>query len=201
MNRRTVLATTAGAVGAVTGIAGCTSGRNGQNYEGDGTGDLGDPTAHRAVLLTGRPTYGFARTYASLSFEPKIVHLVPGGTVRWQIDGHDEIKDHQHSITGYHPDTYGPQRVPDGAEPWKSGLLVAGDTYEHTFDQEGIHDYLDDRQLCISHETLGAVGRVVVGWPVLGSEPAYRHNVGRLPGNAETTLAEIDQRTEEALEG
>lgn len=197
MNRRTMLAATAGAV--ATPIIGCTSRGAGRGTDGDGTGDLGDPTAFAEVVLTGRPTYGFARTYASVSFEPEIVHLVPDGTVRWQIDGPDGIEDHQHSITTYHPDTYGPQRVPDGAEPWESGPLFEGDVYEHTFELEGIHDYLDDRQLCISHETLGAVGRVVVGWPVLGSEPAYRHNVGRLPGNAETTLAEINRRTAEAF--
>lgn len=197
MNRRTMLAATAGAT--ATAIAGCIGSGNGQEYDGDGTGKLGDPTDQAAVVLTGRPNPGFGMSYASLSFEPGIVHIVPGGTVQWQIEGHEQIDHHQHSVVAYHPDTHGSQRVPDGAEPWDSGLLFEGDTYEHTFEQEGIHDYLDGRDLCISHEQLGAVGRVVVGQPDLESEPAYRHGVGRLPGKAETALAEIDERTTEVL--
>lgn len=193
MNRRTMLAATAGAT--ATALAGGLGDGNEQEFDGGGTGDLSDPTDHAEVVLTGRPNPGFAMSYASLSFGPEIVHIVSGGTVQWLIEGHEKIDDHQHSLTAYHPDTHRSQRVPDETEPWESGLLFEGDTYEHTFEQEGIHDYLDNRQLCISHEMLGAVGRVVVGWPDVESEPAYRHNVGRLPGKAETTLTEIDERT------
>lgn len=197
MNRRTMLSVAAGA--ALTALAGCLGQGSEHEYDGDGTGELTDPTGHAEVVLAGKPTFGFAKQYDSLSFEPEIVHLVPGGTVQWQIAGHEKIDNHRHSIAAYHPDTHGPQRIPNDAEPWDSGLLFEGDTYEHTFEQEGIYDYLDSRQACLSHEVLGAVGRVVVGWPDIESEPAYRHNVGHLPSRAETTLREIDERTHEVF--
>lgn len=199
MNRRTMLAATAGAV--TTGFAGCLGAGEKQGQSNDGTGDLGDPAETAAVVLTGEPNRGFAARYASLWFEPGVVHISPGGTIQWQIKGHEKIDDHRHSVASYHPDTHGPQRIPSGVEPWKSPVLTTGDTYEHTFEKTGIYDYVDSRQLCISHEVLGAVGRVVVGWPDLRSEPAYQHNVGRLPSQAETNLAAINERTRERLRG
>lgn len=197
MNRRTMLIAAIGA--STTALTGCLGIPGNQVYTGDGTGKLNNPTDYAEVVLAGKPTYDFAVRYASLSFEPTIVHIIPSGTVAWQIAGHEQIDDHWHSITAYHPDTRGPQRIPDGTDPWDSGPLGKGDTFEHTFDQEGIYDYLDNRQLCISHESLGAIGRVIVGWPDIESEPAYRHNVGRLPNQAESTMAKIDKRTYEVF--
>lgn len=194
-----MLVATVGA--ATTAVAGCLGGADSPDHVGDGTGELGDPTHSAEVVLAGETNHGHSKGYISLRFEPGVVHIIPGGTVRWEVEGHEDVDHHQHSIAAYHPDTHGPQRIPDAAEPWESATLDQGDAYEHTFEQEGIYDYLDSRRLCLSHEVLGAVGRVVVGWPDPDSEPASQHNVGRLPSQAESTLTAIDDRTDEILSG
>ncbi len=67
--------------------------------------------------------------------------------------------------TAFHPD-YGhllggdvPLRIPDGAEPWHTGMLglTDGTQFEHTFAVEGVHDYF-----CQPHYGFGMVGRIIV---------------------------------------
>ena len=150
-----------------------------------GSGELGEPTTAVEVSITDMP---------SPEFVPGIVHLEPGGTVRWVVEGR------RHEISAYHPDAYGPQRIPDGAEPWESGLLRESGEFEWTFEAEGIYDYTDTRVLCATHEALGAVGRVVVGWPDPDDEPALDGSTAQLPGRASTVMAEYDERTRELLQ-
>ncbi|MCU4741302.1 cupredoxin domain-containing protein [Natronoglomus mannanivorans] len=187
-SRRRVLRLTGG-VTAVA-LAGCLdsleSVADGSNEiaEPDGTGELGDPATTVDV---------HARSVPRIAFDPGIVHIAPGGTVRWAVEGH------RHTVTAYHPDTYGPQRIPDGAEPWQSGLLRAGREFELTFDEPGVYDYVDTRTLCASHEALGGVGRVVVGWPDLEGQPALEHDVSELPSRARTLMEEYDEETRAIL--
>ncbi|THE66535.1 halocyanin [Salinadaptatus halalkaliphilus] len=190
--RRTLeVATTA----SITALAGCLGGRDAIRRGGDdgdpgspegssGDGTLGDPAAAVEVTVVTRP---------SPQFEPGLVHVEPGGTVRWLVEGP------RHDVTAYHSDVDRPQRVPDGTDAFESGLLREGHEFEHTFDDPGVYDYVDTRRLCGSHEALGAVGRVVVGWPELETEPALEHDVSGLPSRAETVMAAYDERTREAL--
>lgn len=47
--------------------------------------------------------------------------------------------------------------LPEGAEPWDSGLLDAGQRYSVVFDTPGEYTYL-----CTIHEAAGMVGRITV---------------------------------------
>lgn len=187
IHRRRVLTAAAGAVAG--GLAGCldlATETDDPVEEDDASGEPGDPTTHVTVGIHAKPYF---------QFEPNLVHLQLGGTVRWEV-----VDDFRHSVASYHPETHRRhQRIPDDAEPWHSGPLRDGSTFEHTFEVEGIYDYVDTRALCSSHEAIGGVGRVIVGWPDIESEPAYQHDVERLPSRAETVLREIDERSYELL--
>ena len=178
----------------VTALAGCleSGGEGGgpaeagdESTDPDGTGELGDPAMDVDVAVVSIP---------NVAFEPGIVHVAPGGTVRWVVEGH------RHDVTAYHPDTYGSQRIPDDVEPWESGLLRGGREFEVTFDEDGVYDYVDTRALCATHEALGGVGRVVVGWPDSDGQPALEHDVTELPGRAETLMRGYNEETRAVLE-
>lgn len=177
-----MLAAAAGAAG--TAVAGCLGlvTESDEIGDDDASGEPGDPTAYATIDIRAKPYF---------QFEPNLVHLKPGGTVTWDV-----VDDFRHAVASYHPETHRHQRVPDDTEPWHSGLLRDGSTFEH----EGIYDYVDTRSLCSSHEAIGGVGRVIVGWPDIASEPAYQHDVEVLPGRAETVFAEINERTAKLLD-
>lgn len=88
-------------------------------------------------------------------FEPHVVRLQPGDTVRW------ELESGAHTTTAYHPANGDRQlRIPEGAKAWNSGFLTADGktTFERTFSVEGVYDYF-----CIPHEGYGMIGTLVVG--------------------------------------
>jgi plastocyanin len=97
---------------------------------------------------------------------PAVVWLEPGGTVTWNIENG------AHSVTAYHPQYDKQMRIPQSAEPFDSGTLSDGDTYEHTFEAEGVYNYY-----CRPHEGLGMVGLVVVGGPAGGPGTTAPNNV------------------------
>lgn len=102
-----------------------------------------------------------------LVFAPDDVTVAPGDTVVWENVGAVG-----HSVTAYE------DRIPEDAEYFNSagvdaeaaarsayprrGDIAEGESYSHTFETEGVHDYF-----CIPHETVGMVGtvRVVPGGP------------------------------------
>lgn len=82
-------------------------------------------------------------------FDPVGLYLQKGDKVTWTI------------ASGSHSSTSYQDRIPDGAEPWDSGILSgAGSSFSYTFDAEGTYDYY-----CTPHRSLGMVARVVVGQP------------------------------------
>jgi plastocyanin len=92
-------------------------------------------------------------------FDPVGVWVEPGTTIRFiLVDG-------VHDSQAYHPDNATDlMRIPEGAEPWNSGMLggiidTTG-TFEVTLTVEGVYDYF-----CSPHHALGMVGRIVVGDP------------------------------------
>lgn len=183
-----------GATSGVAVLAGCletlehaTDGslEDDEEDEPTGSGELGSPSDHVVVTVTDMP---------NPSFEPPVVHVKPGGTVRWLVEGR------YHTVTAYHPETYGPLRCPEGVDPFDSGLLRADREFEWRFEEEGVYDYADTRALCATHEALGAVGRVVVGWPDPDGQPALEHDVTELQGRATTVMREIDEETRSVLE-
>ena len=173
-----MLATTGGAV--AIGLAGCV----GRSNESTGSGELGDPAEHVRVEVMSIPRPQLDR---------HLVHVDVGGTVEWVGRGQ------RNAVATYHPETYRHQRIPDDAEPWTSGILRDGDRFEVTFDVEGIHDYVDPTAFCSTHEAIGVVGRVVVGWPDLDDEPALQHDPEELPSRAATVMKQCNERCRELL--
>jgi plastocyanin len=47
--------------------------------------------------------------------------------------------------------------LPEGAQPWDSGLIQPGQSWTHTFDVVGSYSFF-----CIPHETLGMLGKITV---------------------------------------
>jgi plastocyanin len=113
-------------------------------------------------------------------FDPELVRIDPGDTVRWTFDG-------AHSVTAYHPDNDGkPQRVPDGTAAFDSGTQSSG-TFEHTFETAGVYDYY-----CIPHESLGMVGKVIVGDPALDAQPGMAPPQNALAADAASTIEALN---------
>ncbi|GAB3028557.1 PQQ-dependent sugar dehydrogenase [Natronobiforma cellulositropha] len=130
--------------------------------------NLGEPVESITVEMT-----------AGNEFVPRIAHVEVGGTVTWEFEGGQP-----HDTVAYHPDTYGDQeRIPDGATPWASDVLGAGGTFEHTFEEPGVYDYV-----CTPHEPAGMVGTVVVGWPDPDGQPALEPVSSAIHDNAAEIL-------------
>lgn len=114
-------------------------------------------------------------------FQPKGLLVEPGTTLRFVNESG------VHTATAYHPDNGDlPLRIPAGAEPFDSGILTEpGATYEVTADVPGVCDFV-----CVPHESLGMVGRLVVG-DVDEGGPGTTEPTG-LPPLARETLPSID---------
>jgi len=86
-------------------------------------------------------------------FEPAIVKIQPGDTVRWiNTTG-------VHATASYSPGNQKAWGMPEGGAEWDSGLMTEADaTYEQTFNTEGTYAYY-----CLPHEGLGMVGLIIVG--------------------------------------
>lgn len=87
-------------------------------------------------------------------FDPVGLLVRPGQTVRWT----NRDPGNAHTTTAYSPALFDrPLRIPDGAKPWNSDLLLPGQSFSVLFTVEGVYDYY-----CIPHEHAGMVGRIVV---------------------------------------
>ena len=81
-------------------------------------------------------------TAKATAFEPMVVFIKPGDTVKWTtMAGHDTA-----SIEGM---------IPEGAQPWQSKL---GEEFNVTLDKEGAYIYK-----CTPHVGSGMLGAIVVG--------------------------------------
>ena len=98
----------------------------------------------------------------AFEFRTPLIWVDSGTTVTWVLEsGH-------HSSTAYAPQNDKPRRIPEQADAWDSGILSQeGKTFTHTFDVEGVYDYY-----CLPHETVGMIGRVIVGTPNFQTQPA-----------------------------
>lgn len=127
----------------------------------NGTGS-GQPTRNRreflgalgSVAATGLVAAGAGRAHESRTvrmetnyFDPVGLFVEPGTTVRF------EVVEGSHSATAYE------SRIPDGATAFDTGVISSGGV-SVTFDTPGTYDYY-----CKPHESMGMVGRIVVGSP------------------------------------
>ena len=87
-------------------------------------------------------------------FDPMGLLVRPGQAIRWI----NRDPGNSHSATAYHPANFDrPQRIPKGAAPWNSDLLLPGESFGVMLTVPGIYDYY-----CLPHEHAGMVGRIVV---------------------------------------
>ena len=106
-------------------------------------------------------------------YDPVGLYIEPGDTVRWQALRWTP------TVTAFHPDIDNHElRIPEGAEPFDSGMLATMQTWEWTFNVEGTYDYYSKYQ-----EAVGLIGRIVVGSPGGPAEnpPRYGGSEGRNP--------------------
>ena len=94
------------------------------------------------------------RMTGDLTFEPATVTVPAGSTVKWE-----NTSSIPHTATADPAQAADPERVelPQGAEPFNSGLVQPGGSYTHTFTVPGRYQYF-----CIPHEAAGMIGTVVV---------------------------------------
>lgn len=125
---------------ATVGLGGIVSGAVDQDESGDDAHDhdydheLGRPEPHVEVAMrTDEDGHHFV---------PHVVHVEPGGTVTWTLESG------VHDVVAYHPEnaallpSAAVQRVPEDADPWASDVYATeGETFELTFEREGIYDY------------------------------------------------------------
>jgi plastocyanin len=173
LDRRTLIKL--GGITTATGLAGCTSGFRETQTEADteteaatttaseetttgggatappGADVLGGPDDLQSTATITATTLESDRGAGQYVFTPSVVWAEPDATIEW------EIGNGSHSITAYHEDNDQPHRVPDGASAFDSGVLAAGDTFEHTVATPGVHNYY-----CTPHRGLGMTGIVVV---------------------------------------
>ncbi|MFB6132673.1 MAG: plastocyanin/azurin family copper-binding protein [Halanaeroarchaeum sp.] len=175
--RRTVLLASAG---ALAGFAGCIGTTTGGDADGPGTTDAHDDSGthegtgshaeetgaeHHESGKHGHGEVGEPVEHAKVAvnttddgeqhFDPHVTRVTVGGRVTWVLESGS------HTATAYHPRNDQPRLVPEGTEAWDSGLLTEpGETYEHTFDVEGVYHYF-----CVPHEAQGMLGTVIVGSP------------------------------------
>lgn len=122
-------------------------------------------------------------------FHPHVAWVEPGGTATFEnVSG-------AHSAAAYHPDNDRPLRVPEGAEPFDSGLLTEeGQTFEHTFEVEGVYDIY-----CAPHESLGMIGTVLVGKPDPHGQPGLAEPGGGFSETAAAKVADLNHQVNETL--
>ncbi|HSU69426.1 MAG TPA: plastocyanin/azurin family copper-binding protein [Tepidisphaeraceae bacterium] len=89
-----------------------------------------------------------------MSFRPANVTAASGATIRWRNSSTDE-----HTVTGDPKHASDPKDVslPPGAEPFYSGKIKPGGTFEHKFTVPGTYKYV-----CVPHEDAGMAGQIVI---------------------------------------
>jgi plastocyanin len=160
----------------------------GHDEEEDGHDDehghetVGEPTATAEVGVN-------TTDDGEAHFGPHVTRVEAGGTVTWVLESGS------HTATAYHPDNDQPQLVPDGTEPWDSGMLSEeGETFERTFETEGVYHYY-----CAPHETGGMIGSVIVGEPDAHGQPALDGPPEDKPQAVREKIGELNQMCNEAL--
>ncbi|MCZ0964484.1 cupredoxin domain-containing protein [Paracoccus benzoatiresistens] len=118
-------------------------------------------------------------------FVPLGLAVDPGAMIRFV----NRDAGNSHTATAYHPDILDrPQRIPNGAQPWDSDLLLPDEAFEITLTVPGVYDLY-----CQPHEHAGMVARIVVGRP--GQDPGWQGppaEAGDLPEAALAAFPPVD---------
>jgi plastocyanin len=141
----------------------------------------GGPSAHVEVAMQ--------TTSSGQHFHPHVAWVEPGGTVAFVNESGT------HTATAYHPDNGKPQRIPEDAESFDSGLLTEeGATWEHTFETEGVYDVY-----CEPHEQLGMIGTVVVGKPDPHDQPGLAEPQSEMSGEVASKIQQLNEQANTML--
>jgi plastocyanin len=123
------------------------------------------PAASAATAGTGANSAATASTPAApaaatmtmtdaLRFEPATLTVAKGATVTWRNTSatmHTVTDDPGKAVTK------ADATLPSGAQPWDSGNIDPGQTFQHTFDTPGTYKYF-----CTPHEAAGMVATITV---------------------------------------
>ena len=152
-SRRQILAG-AGAM-LLASLAGCSGddggGGNG-NGNGNGDGSNGDENGDDG-MEDDRTEDAEEVNVEANNFNPQIIEIEPGTTVRWEHRGGAG----SHTFTFYHEDNGRQHRVPEGVEDVDEPINNGTKFYEFTFEKAGVYDYY-----CEFHEGKQMIGSVVV---------------------------------------
>lgn len=122
-------------------------------------------------------------------FDPHVAWVTPGGSVTFRLESGN------HTTTAYALSNGNHRRIPEAAPGWDSGLLeTAGETYQLSFETEGVYDYY-----CRPHEGSGMVGTVLVGEPDLHHQPGMTSPNEDVPPAAREKIVDLNETVEEAL--
>jgi plastocyanin len=90
-----------------------------------------------------------------LVFEPAVIEIRAGQTVTWKNSSAREV----HTVTADPRQAANAENIelPKGAQPFDSGYMNPGQTYQHTFRKPGTYRYV-----CTLHEVQRMIGQVVV---------------------------------------
>ncbi|WP_315910249.1 cupredoxin domain-containing protein [Halapricum hydrolyticum] len=186
------------------GLAGCDAptgqptdepaGGEGHSDDHAGHGDsphgheqVGEPKATREVLVN-TARNGDNTEY---HFDPHVTWVDVGGTVTWTLESGS------HTATAYHPGNDQPRLVPEGTDAWDSEMLSEeGETFEHTFETEGVYHYY-----CEPHETFGMLATVIVGDPDLDEQTALQRVPEEKPEEVRGKLEELNEICHSILDG
>jgi plastocyanin len=100
------------------------------------------------------PNVDAAVTMEGVAFNPTSLRIQSGDTVQWR-----NTTNMTHTVTADPRLAADPANVqlPQGAEPFHSGTVAAGQVWTHTFNVPGTYRYV-----CQPHEQQGMMGTVVV---------------------------------------
>ncbi len=153
----------------------------------DSTAGMGEKGDEERASLPPK-VVGLRTSGGNFRFDPVGLRIDPGTNMIWLNMGDF------HTTTAFHPDNGHllgrgvPLRIPDGAEPWHSGMLglTDGTQFEHTFAVEGVYDYF-----CQPHYGFGMVGRIIVDAPRSGRLPVARP-LSELPEMAQKQMPAVE---------
>lgn len=156
-------------------------GSHSEENQGGHDEKLNGPSEHAEVLMTS--------TDSGEHFEPHVVWVEQGATVTWQLESG------AHLTTAYHSENDKPDRIPEEASAWDSGVLSEQDApFDHTFETPGVYDYF-----CTPHEGQGMLGSIIVGQPDPEEQPGLAEPTDELPDTATEKLRELNDRVAQAL--
>ncbi|MDX1638599.1 MAG: plastocyanin/azurin family copper-binding protein [Balneolaceae bacterium] len=112
-----------------------------------------EPTGNTEAEVPAAPaaTVGMTNT---MKFTPDTVRISAGETVEW-----NNSSLLAHSVTGDPSQStiQGSAQLPEGADPFDSGMMDPKETFRHTFNTPGTYQYF-----CIPHEGAKMYGWVIV---------------------------------------